>query len=52
MFYKIYFLRTVNKLIPKHTDNSHYKARARLIALIEYRSRDNYYILGDLISDK
>ena len=52
MFYKIHFLHTVNKLIPKRIDNSYHKAQARLIALIEYRSRDNYYTLGDLILGK
>lgn len=51
MFCKIHFLRTVNKLIPERADNSHHEARARLIALMECRSRDDYYTLGDLISE-
>lgn len=52
MFCKIHFLRTVNKLIPERADTSHHEARARLIALMECGSRDDYYTLGDLISGK
>ncbi|KAJ5817626.1 hypothetical protein N7447_007634 [Penicillium robsamsonii] len=39
------------KQMTERADNSHHEARARLIALMECGSRDDYYTLGDLISE-